>query len=291
MEAYNFISGVEYRRQALLEFVGSKQAQSGVIWGTREPGCLICTSGGRHGKKVGYSDEPLPDGSWRYFGQGTVGDQSTSNPANRKLASGENSVLLFTTREPTSKEVATQGGYGKLFTFRGLFNVGNTDIVIPNSGPRKGNRLLRFLLVPAAENMPLEVLSSKSEGIPQKLSELQAYLNSSPNGAEPGQAKIVEYRRRSKAVQRYALLRANGSCELCLAPAPFLGTDGAPFLEVHHLKRLADDGPDAPHNVAAICPNCHKAAHYSKYRFDINSKLTEKIEEKEKAISNCNTCA
>ncbi|MFC1652495.1 HNH endonuclease [Planctomycetota bacterium] len=34
------------------------------------------------------------------------------------------------------------------------------------------------------------------------------------------------------------------------------------FLEVHHLFRLADDGPDIPDNVAAICPNCHRELHY-----------------------------
>lgn len=58
---HSFISGQEYVRSELLEFVGSKQAQTGVIWGKKEPGCLVVTSGGRHGKKVGYSDQPLKD--------------------------------------------------------------------------------------------------------------------------------------------------------------------------------------------------------------------------------------
>jgi len=61
MNLHNFIVGEEYNRPALLDFFGSKQAQSGVIWGTRESGCVICTSGGRHGKKAGYFDEPLQD--------------------------------------------------------------------------------------------------------------------------------------------------------------------------------------------------------------------------------------
>jgi 5-methylcytosine-specific restriction protein A len=68
-----FLLGKEYRRGDLLDFVGSKQGQSGVLWGDREAGCLICTSGGRHGKKAGYTDEILDDGSWWYFGQGQKG--------------------------------------------------------------------------------------------------------------------------------------------------------------------------------------------------------------------------
>jgi hypothetical protein len=70
----------------LLEFVGSRQAQAGVIWGPREPGCVICTSGGRHGKKAGYTDGQQGDGSWIYVGQGTNGDQRIDNAANAKLA-------------------------------------------------------------------------------------------------------------------------------------------------------------------------------------------------------------
>jgi hypothetical protein len=59
------------------------------------------------------------------------------------------------------------------------------------------------------------------------------------------------------------LLRAAGTCELCKSPAPFVRqSDGSPYLEVHHRIRLADGGEDTVDNAIAICPNCHRRAHY-----------------------------
>nr|WP_281500763.1 HNH endonuclease [Kordiimonas marina] len=56
---------------------------------------------------------------------------------------------------------------------------------------------------------------------------------------------------------------AQGKCELCEMPAPFDRKDGRPFLEVHHIKTLAKNGPDTTDNTVALCPNCHKACHHS----------------------------
>lgn len=71
------------------------------------------------------------------------------------------------------------------------------------------------------------------------------------------------YRARSQAIRLYVLRRANGSCECCQANAPFVKADGAPYLEPHHITRLADDGPDHPAKVIGLCPNCHRRAHHS----------------------------
>ena len=58
-------------------------------------------------------------------------------------------------------------------------------------------------------------------------------------------------------------IRANGKCEQCNKPAPFKRSrDGAPYLEVHHKIRLADHGDDTVQNAIAVCPNCHRQAHY-----------------------------
>lgn len=59
------------------------------------------------------------------------------------------------------------------------------------------------------------------------------------------------------------LARAGGSCELCNLPAPFVrSSNGKPYLEVHHRQRLADGGDDTVENAIAVCPNCHRKAHY-----------------------------
>jgi 5-methylcytosine-specific restriction protein A len=57
--------------------------------------------------------------------------------------------------------------------------------------------------------------------------------------------------------------RANGKCEGCKEDAPFLRrNDGKPYLEVHHVKQLADGGEDTVENAVALCPNCHREKHF-----------------------------
>ena len=68
--------------------------------------------------------------------------------------------------------------------------------------------------------------------------------------------------KRSAAIRANALIRAKGKCESCNSPAPFETPDG-PYLEGHHIERLADGGADSVDNVIALCPNCHRKAHYS----------------------------
>lgn len=70
---------------------------------------------------------------------------------------------------------------------------------------------------------------------------------------------------RNPDVVAEALLRAKGICEGCQRPAPFFRkSDGSPYLEVHHVKRLIDGGEDVLENVKALCPNCHRKAHYGR---------------------------
>jgi len=59
------------------------------------------------------------------------------------------------------------------------------------------------------------------------------------------------------------LVRASGICERCESAAPFTRkTDGSPYLEVHHIVRLADGGDDTVDNARALCPNCHREVHH-----------------------------
>ena len=68
---------------------------------------------------------------------------------------------------------------------------------------------------------------------------------------------------RNPDVVAEVLYRANGICESCHQPAPFLKrSDNAPYLEVHHCKPLAEGGDDSIENAVALCPNCHRKAHY-----------------------------
>jgi 5-methylcytosine-specific restriction endonuclease McrA len=56
---------------------------------------------------------------------------------------------------------------------------------------------------------------------------------------------------------------AKGVCQLCKSPAPFKrASTGKPYLEVHHRIWLARGGDDTVENAIALCPNCHRKAHY-----------------------------
>lgn len=75
---------------------------------------------------------------------------------------------------------------------------------------------------------------------------------------------IVTVFDRSPDVVATVLLRANGVCEKCRQAAPFIRrSNRSPYLEVHHVIRLADGGNDSVENAVAVCPNCHRKAHYA----------------------------
>lgn len=69
--------------------------------------------------------------------------------------------------------------------------------------------------------------------------------------------------KRNPYVVAEVLDRANGVCEDCGSPAPFIrASDGTPYLEVHHIVPLSEGGEDTINNALGLCPNCHRKAHY-----------------------------
>jgi 5-methylcytosine-specific restriction protein A len=90
---------------------------------------------------------------------------------------------------------------------------------------------------------------------------------------------------RNPAVKAWVLANAQGTCECCDNPAPFLGTDGTPFLEVHHVRHLADGGSDTVDNTVAICPNCHRELHHGMRALAVVEALYAKVERLQKIES------
>ncbi len=90
----------------------------------------------------------------------------------------------------------------------------------------------------------------------------RARLSEAPRQPRMGQS-VVQVFQRNPDVIAEVLARASGRCELCAGPAPFVrASDGSPYLEVHHRIRLADGGDDTVENALAVCPNCHRRAHF-----------------------------
>lgn len=63
---------------------------------------------------------------------------------------------------------------------------------------------------------------------------------------------------------------AEGKCQYCGSDAPFNDKNGNPYLEEHHVERLADGGKDMIDNVVALCPNCHRKMHILNEIIDVD---------------------
>ena len=90
------------------------------------------------------------------------------------------------------------------------------------------------------------------------------------------EASSSRYLRRADVVA-WVLKEARGACELCQRPAPFNDAHSSPFLECHHVKTLAELGPDVIENAVAVCPNCHRALHHAGDREDRASQLFARV--------------
>ncbi len=94
--------------------------------------------------------------------------------------------------------------------------------------------------------------------------ELREQAYSIADMSPPQARREVWQRTRGAIIAQYALCRSRGNCEGCKRPAPFMRRNGEPYLEVHHIRALADGGGDHPLNVAAVCPNCHSHVTHGK---------------------------
>lgn len=103
---------------------------------------------------------------------------------------------------------------------------------------------------------------------------LDKIQNERPKLKVPSKSEsTVENYERSPFVKEFALRRAKGSCQLCLEIAPFNNRYGQPYLEVHHVKWLSNEGSDTPDNVVALCPNCHRKMHIVDSQKDVDFLL------------------
>jgi 5-methylcytosine-specific restriction protein A len=94
-----------------------------------------------------------------------------------------------------------------------------------------------------------------------------------PNASE-GKRRTFE---RSVDLRVYVRRRADGLCEGCGSPAPFITARGHPYLEPHHTRRLSDGGPDDYHHVIALCPTCHRRVHHAADGESYNSEIRIKL--------------
>lgn len=99
-------------------------------------------------------------------------------------------------------------------------------------------------------------------------------LKEAPENPEKIKITSIGFKRNPYVIIE-VLERANGVCELCEKKAPFLRIkDDTPFLEVHHIQPLAEGGKDTVKNTVALCPNCHREAHFGINKDRLKKKLS-----------------
>jgi 5-methylcytosine-specific restriction protein A len=241
-------------------------------------GCLRNSSEcrlGESGEQFGYKDGFDSADVFLYTGEGQVGDM-TLTKGNRAIC--DHSV------DGRALHLFKSLGKGKGQRYLGEFVLASYSL---RRGPDRGGNdreiiVLHLLRVDSLQDAPLTAsLAAK----PTSLAEARknAVAACSGNAGAAGTNAVRTVYERSRAVRDYVLLRANGNCEACAKPAPFLGTDSQPYLEAHHTTRLSDGGIDHPRHVAALCPTCHREVHYGKLGNALNQRVVEWLLDNEPA--------
>ncbi len=252
------------------------QRQSGISPSSSHPFIFIFS--GKTGETYGYKDGwQEQDGVYLYSGEGQVGDMefTRGNRAIRDHVSDGKQLLVFNAL-----------GRGKPVRFVGEFACVSYDF--GTAPDRDGNtrRTIQFHLIRVEDvgssmqdvDAPIDLIRPKSI---DELRELALKASSTTRSENWRAAKNLQYSR-SQDIRAYVLERARGICELTGDPAPFLTHTGEPYLEVHHIHRLADGGLDHPKNCAAITPNTHREIHYGAMGKELDDKLADIVAVKER---------
>ncbi|WP_105436392.1 HNH endonuclease [Neorhizobium tomejilense] len=240
---------------------------------------LVIVVSDRELKNYGYRDAFMEDGSFRYYGQRArksrkvLGPWNNNNPLVRDHVILGYELILFVKR-------------GSQYRNEGAWRY-NGHRMKKSWLKGEETRQVIFNLIPISDPPGGSVESAADELLDLNLNDLreQAYKASKEiPGKTPSERKVFE---RSALIVAYALKRAQGDCEDCGCKPKFRSKrTGNPYLEVHHIDRMTDGGPDDPRRVAAICGDCHDWIHRGEGGDVKNAKLRVHIEAKEKTIGN-----
>ena len=245
--SWSFEIGRVYNRRSDIHARFGGQQQGGIITPTDHPLVIIIT--GEEGLQHGYADRYRPDGVFEYFGEGQVGDMQLQR-GNRAIA--EHSVLgkglLLFRNTPT----------GLRFEGEMVYEAHHIERAPDRNGTDRDAIVFELRALEAVAET-IETAGPPPDIALQELRQRAlASAEALPQLSTQGTRNVYQ---RSRDVRNYILARANGKCEGCRTSAPFLRTDGTPYLEPHHLRRVSDGGPDHPAHVIALCPNCHRRVH------------------------------
>lgn len=268
-----FEVGRTYRRISDIHGHYGGQRQGGISTPSDHPYVFLFT--GDAGENYGYRDGFKPDGTFWYTGEGQVGDMKMErgNAAIRNHHAAGKTLILFEYEAKgwvrclgeatylahhTEQRPDRNGDMRDAIVFELDLVAGKSEVVVEKpESPDPSDRSLRLWSRP--------------------LSEVRELARAVPSPRVSEKTRKVITRQRSEAVKVYVLRRAKGVCESCHHPAPFVAKGNRPYLEPHHIHRLADGGPDSPDSVAAVCPNCHREIHHGVNGKARNDDLARRI--------------
>ncbi|WP_282348964.1 HNH endonuclease signature motif containing protein [Pseudomonas sp. PS01301] len=267
--AVQFTSGCVYDRKTEINGPFGGSLQSGIAASSTYPAIFLFT--GDSGEQYGYADH-WEEGAFFYTGEGQRGPMTLTrgNRAIAEHAEAGRALYLF-------KSLGKGNGYAYVgeFSCADMFTRTQPDV------EGRERPALVFRLVPVS--MPSRIIEAEVEDetdLPGSLAaaRLAALRACKPGIDEVGQSAPRKLYHRSQKVAHYVLMRAQGACESCEKPAPFMKKDGTPYLELHHVNRLSDGGLDHPRYVGAVCPSCHREIHSGVRGALVNALLKQRLE-------------
>lgn len=201
------------------------------------------------------------------------GDSYSKAEINRQLREGP-----LATRTKASVEFRMQNISAALYELKMPWITGY--LPARNIGSAVKEKMIALLKTSGIDFLKAYVPTSHVEAFDVKVAELrQRHMGKRPLGSiRPAtETRSTTTYVRDPAVKAWVLQLASGVCEACDCKAPFLGQDGLPYLEVHHVMPLSSHGSDTPSNAVALCPNCHRRCHYAYDRDEFKLALYEKI--------------
>ncbi len=232
---------------------------------SKKTGTLVIISD----KTKGFYHDKWQNGVLLYTGMGKYNDQVLRGNQNQTLYDSNTNgvdVHLFEVMEKTS------------YTYRGIVKLAS-DPYQTNQSDEEG-RMRKVWIFPIKPIVLQDELDSLDPVKIAKLPVKELVIRSQMSFGGEHKPKVIEttvYHRDlylKEAVKRIA----DGKCQFCGKEAPFTDNCGEPYLEEHHVKRLADGGSDTIDNVVAICPNCHRKVHVLNNKED--TLLLENIAER-----------
>ena len=260
--------GAVYSRAELHERFGGN-GTAGIVQSKSESAVLLFHT--EEPNHQFYGDGWSQDGFYGYSGEGRHGDMTWTfnNRALRDHAAVGRDLLLF-------ERAQRKGGLWRFVDF--MWCHGWDVVTIPDSSGTLRSAFIFKLRRLTGGDLRANVssnLSGTSVGIDTLRGRAYEVL---PPVQGPTASRAAVVYARSVEVRRYVLARAAGVCEACGNPAPFLCSDGSPYLETHHIDRLADGGMDRPDRVAGICANCHRRCHQSADGQTYNETLRARVQ-------------